>query len=44
MRYIDKYKGCIAYSASKYCDTTVSCAKLCNSYDLNHKKEDHDNK
>lgn len=38
LRYIDKYPECRGCPVEKYCGTMISSRRLCNSYELNTKK------
>lgn len=40
MAFIDKYPNCKDCPVLKYCGTMVSSIRLCNSYELNIKKNE----
>ena len=43
MRFLDVYPECTGCPVKKYCGKMISSRRLCNSYELNNKKEDGDN-
>ena len=44
MRYIDVYKDCVGCPVKKYCGTMVGSIRLCNSYELNNRQNENNNR